>query len=440
MGATRSFAFKASLEFDLTNTVNASGQSVANGQTVSAEDSATGHVFVASIACNKIVTSPDDLDGNTNDNHVLFQCGSGQHLVTYSVVVTNTGEADLTNIVINDPTLAGLCTLPGPFSLAAGASTNIVLCGSIPFNCGSGTGGTNNNCGNPLLGAATGCTVLELDGHSVSITGPPGGIQGDVCIGPNGKLSITGSEYVTGNIKLSPGATYSKSGSGTIGGTVQHNVNLSSEINSALATASSAAAMPCTQTFTSLNLNNHVTNTITGIVGVNVICVTDIVLNTAVIQLSGPSGAKFIVNITGKLVLNGTSHIVAAGGVQPKDILYNIIGTGQAVAFTGGGGGVNCCASSVDGTLLAPQRQINLSPGLVNGQVISGLDISIVSGSSVRCPPGCTPVTLVNTIIINGEVSESQSNTNILNACVRNINGQTITTSSQCSATVECTK
>jgi hypothetical protein len=40
----------------------------------------------------------------------------------------------------------------------------------------------------------------------------------------------------------------------------------------------------------------------------------------------------------------------------------------------------------VDGTLLAPYRKIALSPGLVNGEIISGQNISIVSGSSVRCP------------------------------------------------------
>jgi len=58
---------------------------------------------------------------------------------------------------------------------------------------------------------------------------------------------------------------------------------------------------------------------------------------------------------------------------------------GGQVAFSGGGGGTGCCKAIVDGTLLAPNRKIALSPGLVNGQVISGLDISIVSGSSVRC-------------------------------------------------------
>jgi len=72
--------------------------------------------------------------------------------------------------------------------------------------------------------------------------------------------------------------------------------------------------------------------------------------------------------------------------VQPGAVEYNIIGSGEQVAFSGGGGGTGCCKAIVDGTLLAPNRKIALSPGLVNGQVISGLDISIVSGSSARCP------------------------------------------------------
>jgi hypothetical protein len=88
----------------------------------------------------------------------------------------------------------------------------------------------------------------------------------------------------------------------------------------------------------------------------------------------------------GKFALSGGSKILV-DGVQPNDVLYNVIGTGDAVQFSGGGGGVNCCNTKVDGTLLAPKRQIQLSPGLVNGAVISGKDISIVSGASVRCPP-----------------------------------------------------
>ena len=79
-------------------------------------------------------------------------------------------------------------------------------------------------------------------------------------------------------------------------------------------------------------------------------------------------------------------------GIQPKDVLYNILGSGGQVAFTGGGGGTGCCKSSVDGTLIALNRNIALSPGLVNGELIGGQNISIVSGSTVKCPPSpCVP-------------------------------------------------
>src|SRR5207302_230431 len=43
---------------------------------------------------------------------------------------------------------------------------------------------STSNCANPIVGAGTDCTVLELDGSKVDITGPPGGIVGDICIGP----------------------------------------------------------------------------------------------------------------------------------------------------------------------------------------------------------------------------------------------------------------
>jgi hypothetical protein len=350
------------------------------------------------------------------------------------VVVTNTGNADLTNIVISDPSLANLCTLPGPFSLPAGGVISFPVCPAIQFDCGPGSG-NSNNCSNPMLKQAAGCTVLQLGGaHKVDITGPAGGIQGNVCIGPNSKLSITGDEFVTGNIELDAGATFAKSGAGTVGAVIH--TNLSPEINAAIAASTDAAALPCTMTIASLKT----AQTITGNGGLNVLCVGSVALNGgAVVHLNGTASDMFVLNITGGFALTGGAQIRVAGGVLPKNVLYNIIGAGGQVAFSGGGGGTTCCKAVVDGTLIALQRNIALSPGLVNGQLIGGRDISIVSGSSVRCPgTPCNPVLFVNTITINAEVSSSQSNTNIIHACVLDINGRPITTHSQCSATVEC--
>jgi hypothetical protein len=232
-------------------------------------------------------------------------------------------------------------------------------------------------------------SVLELGAAQVSITGPPGGILGDIGIAPKGKLSITGSEYVTGTIRLGPGATYANSSSGTIGG-VQLNADLSAQITAAYNAYASASNMPCTQTFTVLD--GKTVTTIVGGPGINVICVKDISLSGKQILLTGDPSAKFIFNISGKLVLTGGGagpqiRVDTSVGLQPSAVLYNLLGSGQDVAFSGGGGGVNCCAAIVDGTILAPYRKIALSPGLVNGEVISGMNISIVSGSSVRCPP-----------------------------------------------------
>jgi choice-of-anchor A domain-containing protein len=235
------------------------------------------------------------------------------------------------------------------------------------------------------LGAATGCTVLQLTNHKVDITGPAGGILGNVCMAPNSALSMSGDEYITGTVKLGPGAKFTNSSHTSP--IVMMNVDLTAEIAAANARASSAASLVPTQTFTTLDGKG--VNTITGVVGINVIKVTDINLSGKQITLTGPPGAKFILNVSGKFVLTGGGQgpqIRAGSGVQPKDILYNIIGSGPDVTFSGGGGGTNCCAAIVDGTLLAPQRKISLAPGLVNGEIISGLDISIVSGSSVRCP------------------------------------------------------
>jgi len=236
------------------------------------------------------------------------------------------------------------------------------------------------------LGAAAGCTVLQLGAAKVSITGPAGGILGDICIAPNGRLDMSGDEYITGIVHLGTGALISNSSGGSVN--VLYNIDLSPEISAAYAAAANAASLPCTQSF--VKLDGKTVTTITGGVGLNVICVQDIVLSGTQIHVVGPAGARFVFNITGKLVLTGGGagpQIRVGGGVQPKDVLYNLIGIGADVAFSGGGGGVNCCAAIVDGTILAPNRKINLSPGLVNGQIISGKDISIVSGSSVRCPP-----------------------------------------------------
>src|SRR5260370_10342225 len=193
------------------------------------------------------------------------------------------------------------------------------------------------------LGAASGCTVLELGAASVAITGPAGGLLGNVCIAPGGKLSMSGSEYITGAVELGAGATFDNSSSGFVGA-VAHNVDLSAQIAAACHASVNDAALPCTQTYGMLD-GKSVT-TIAGGSGLNVICVQDVVLSGKQILLTGPADAKFIFNVKGKFVLTGGGlgpqiRVDASAGLKPSAALYNIIGNGQDVAFSVGRGGLS---------------------------------------------------------------------------------------------------
>ena len=57
-----------------------------------------------------------------------------------------------------------------------------------------------------------------------------------------------------------------------------------------------------------------------------------------------------------KIIINANS------GLQPKDVLYDLVGSGSALTVTGGG--------QIDGTILAPDRDVKLSVVKVNGEVI----------------------------------------------------------------------
>jgi hypothetical protein len=282
-----------------------------------------------------------------------------------------------------DNSEASQCTVADAAKVGQPCSSN---CGT-PVN---GEGGPGSFCANPILGAATACTVLETNGAKVDITGPAGGLVGDLCIGPNGKLSMSGDEYIDGAVRLAAGATFSNSSHGTPSGGVLKNQDLSAEIAACKAVNDTDWMSQCTQTLTKLSGGE----TITAGAGPNptVVCVGSVNVGSKGVTLKGPAGSKLVIVTSGDFKVNGGKIAVASADpmsfLQPKDVLYVVQGMGGQVAFTGGGGGTGCCKAEADGTLVAYNRKIALSPGRVNGQICSNMNISIVSGSAVQCPPG----------------------------------------------------
>jgi len=240
-----------------------------------------------------------------------------------------------------------------------------------------------NSCVNPSFGLDIDeCVVLQLGGHKVSITGPTPGVDGDICVGPGGKLaeSISSPGTVHGKGRLTEGPSFFTGRQSKFTGGVLFNQDLSAEINDCITDAAALKALTCDQTLTKLTAPVTVS---AGKDGQNVICVTgDVAGNGKAVNFStnGHSNVTFVVNIGGKVSLSGGADILTDAG--SANLLLNV---GKDVSTSGGGGGANCCNAVIQGSIIAVDGKVALSPGLVQGKICASGDISIVSGSSVVC-------------------------------------------------------
>jgi putative adhesin len=250
------------------------------------------------------------------------------------------------------------------------------------FNAGAATdvlpGGAIN------VGSADYFTVLAKGDAGFTdntITGPSF-VTGNYGVGGQGTLSITGSSMITGNLVMHGGGHPNLSGSAKITGSVTNN---DAQLNQALADAqmlSDAAAMeavtPAYASLTNVNITNPSQNiTITGSANQKVVLsLQNFNISNGTFTLQGTATTSFIVNITKKFSLSGNSQIVLSG-VPPQNVLFNVIGKGDQVAFSG--------KSGMSGILLALNRKVDLSSGHVTGKVIAD-QVVITSGGSVVTP------------------------------------------------------
>jgi len=222
---------------------------------------------------------------------------------------------------------------------------------------------------------------------NVSITGPSA-ILGYHNVGVAGASQFSMSDgFVSKQVVISSSATTNVSGPSVIkGGIVVDDSALSAAVTAAQSASGYFAGLSGSPgTPTDINITNPSGNmTVIATSHTTVVNLNDLILNggsTLTFQASSPLW-QFIVNVSGRFVIQGGSRIVASG-VAPPRILYNIVGTGQDVAM--GGGTQNGVPNSrVDGIVLATQRNIALSPGFVRPEIIGGgQQITITSGGQV---------------------------------------------------------
>lgn len=230
------------------------------------------------------------------------------------------------------------------------------------------------------LGAAGDYAILETGagaangGVSLAAAPPNGAINGNIGMGSSGNLTVSaGNLPINGNAYLASGAT-SSGLPGNVTGTIYQNYNLSAAISAAAAASLQAAGLGTSGGGFSGTINeaNNMTLNLTP----GVYNLTDFKLqNGDVVNLA--AGGSYVFNISGTLSLN-SAKILAAAGLSDADILFNVTGS-QGVGFSGGLN--NECV--LNGILLAEDASVSLTPGEVNGEIISGENINIASGGSV---------------------------------------------------------
>ncbi|MEU0885643.1 hypothetical protein ABZ345_44270 [Lentzea sp. NPDC005914] len=120
VGASKTFyCSTANVTAGRTNTVTAQYVPPGSGDSTTTEP-ASATVIVTNLAVNKEICAEADCDDGPWSDAAGLLTGSTAH---WRITVTNTGEADLTGITLNDPTEATCST--APFDLAAKASKTI---------------------------------------------------------------------------------------------------------------------------------------------------------------------------------------------------------------------------------------------------------------------------------------------------------------------------
>jgi hypothetical protein len=265
-----------------------------------------------------------------------------------------------------------------------------------------GLGGTNVNVGSTdTVFTGPGQTIGNVGVASVgafnSSSSTPPGIQGNLYLGNNATFTQSGGNQVSGTIFTNQDA-FLGTGSSTNFWSTNPPVFT--------ATGAVADALNAAVTFKNLAANQTISGNITGTqtltagaLGPNntwVVNVTgDINLgNGEFLTLSGPAGTQFILNVAGNITIGGGNGegIVLAGGLTETDVVINVTSTstGKNVNTNGGGN-----AAEIHGILLDVAGGVNMSPGLVVGEIISGGDeIRLVSGAEVHgvTPPVITTV------------------------------------------------
>lgn len=206
-------------------------------------------------------------------------------------------------------------------------------------------------------------------------------IWGDVAFAGSGKSNLSGTGSIRGDVVSHSGGSMVKSSTFGITGSVVNtgrNTDLENGANDAINASNFAVGLSASVGYpttinqnTSLSLSGGANQTV-------VLQLTDFVLSgTAALTLQGTATTTYIVNVTNKFSLSGSSIVQLSGGLTADNVLFNVRNSGDATMSS---------SSVLNGIVLATGRTMKMSgSATVYGQVIAN-KVAMSGVSTVRRP------------------------------------------------------
>ena len=225
---------------------------------------------------------------------------------------------------------------------------------------------------------------------------------GDLYLGDNSSAQFSGTyannSPVSGAVRMGNGSTISPSTGYSFNSSFSALQPTMNQVRlDAMNASAAASALAATSTLSSISLapgkkSKGASLTLTA----GVYDLTSLMLTRSTLTLSG--SGSFVFNISSAFVLN-TAQVLLANGAIASNVLFNYTGTSD-ISISGSTGKKKSSGSSVlNGIILAMNANVNLRSGLVVGEIISGRNVMIGSGSLVQGLPNIgLPLNTVNTV------------------------------------------
>ena len=225
--------------------------------------------------------------------------------------------------------------------------------------------------------------VFTLGGSAadVNVMSSGASIWGDTAFAGSGKSNLSGTGSIRGQAVSSSTGSMAKSSGFNITGSILNNqdASLAQGVSDAHSASNSAFALSASAGYpTTINQNTNLTLNDTTVSHTVVLQLSDFILSgTAALTLQGTAATTYIINVTNKFSLSGSSVVQLSGGLTADNVLFNVRGTGDTTMGS---------SSVLNGIVLATDRTMKMSgSATVYGQVIAN-KVSLAGVSSVRRP------------------------------------------------------